>query len=119
MPGTRWCGSGNVSTDGDSYGNILATDRCCQQHDRCPHTIESFSLKYGLFNYRLHTISHCECDDVYVRLSVCLSVCSVIKQVAQLWLILATLCITTNGKIVKQSRDHSQAHFGGNVLSFW
>ena len=66
MPGTRWCGTGNVSTAGQSYGNVLATDRCCQQHDRCAHTIDSFSRNYGLFNYRLHTISHCECDDVYV-----------------------------------------------------
>jgi len=69
MPGTRWCGTGNVSSaDGQSYGNIVATDRCCQQHDRCAHTIGAFSMKYGLFNYRFHTISHCECDDVYVTL---------------------------------------------------
>ena len=67
MPGTRWCGTGNVSTaDGGSYGNVLATDRCCQQHDRCAHAIDSFTRKYDLFNYRLHTVSHCECDDVYV-----------------------------------------------------
>jgi len=66
MPGTQWCGDGNVSTDGQSHGNIIATDRCCQQHDSCSYTIGSFSRKYGLFNYRLHTISHCECDDVYV-----------------------------------------------------
>jgi len=67
MPGTRWCGTGNVSTDGRSYGNIAATDRCCQQHDRCRYTIASLSRNYGLFNYRLYTISHCECDDVYVN----------------------------------------------------
>jgi len=66
MPGTQWCGAGNVSTDVQSYGSIVATDRCCQQHDRCAYTIEGFSSNYGLFNYRFHTISHCECDDVYV-----------------------------------------------------
>jgi len=64
MPGTRWCGTGNVSTDGRDYGNVVATDRCCQQHDRCAYTIEGFSTNYGLFNYRFYTISHCECDDV-------------------------------------------------------
>jgi len=64
MPGTQWCGTGNVSTDAQSYGNIVATDRCCQQHDSCEYEIAAFSRKYGLFNYRMYTISHCECDDV-------------------------------------------------------
>jgi len=64
MPGTHWCGTGNVSTDGRDYGNVVATDRCCQQHDSCALTIAGFTTKYGLFNYRFHTISHCECDDV-------------------------------------------------------
>jgi len=63
VPGTLWCGTGNVSANGQDYGNVVETDRCCQLHDRCPHTIARFSRKYGLFNYRLHTISHCECDD--------------------------------------------------------
>jgi len=64
MPGTQWCGTGNVSTANQSYGNVVATDRCCQAHDSCAFAIGAFSRAYGLFNYRPYTISHCECDDV-------------------------------------------------------
>ncbi|XP_043924405.1 group 3 secretory phospholipase A2 isoform X2 [Protopterus annectens] len=38
------------------------TDKCCRKHDHCKHMIHSFDYGYGVFNYRLHTISLCSCD---------------------------------------------------------
>jgi secretory phospholipase A2 len=63
FPETRWCGVGNMSTEDQMYGNIVGIDLCCHEHDHCDYTIEGFTKKYKLFNYRFHTISHCECDD--------------------------------------------------------
>lgn len=66
LPGTNWCGVGNVSSVEQTYGSNVGVDRCCHEHDRCDYTIEGFSTKYRLFNYRFHTLSHCECDDRYL-----------------------------------------------------
>jgi len=65
IPGMNWCGVGNVSADNDALGEIAAPDRCCKEHDRCPYTIEAMTTKYNMYNYRMTTISHCECDDIF------------------------------------------------------
>jgi secretory phospholipase A2 len=70
FPGTNWCGVGNVSSAAQLYGGKVGVDRCCHEHDRCDYTIEGFSTRYGLFNYRFHTLSHCECDDRLVVLII-------------------------------------------------
>ncbi|CAL1538896.1 unnamed protein product, partial [Lymnaea stagnalis] len=36
--------------------------KCCRRHDLCPLVIPRLAWKYGTFNFRLHTISHCRCD---------------------------------------------------------
>ena len=61
-PGTKWCGNGNTAEAFDDLGSETAADICCREHDYCPFTIESFTRRFNLFNYRLHTLSHCECD---------------------------------------------------------
>jgi secretory phospholipase A2 len=60
FPGTNWCGSGN---QGEQLGQSIDTDKCCREHDNCPYYIESMHQKYGHFNMRLYTISHCACDE--------------------------------------------------------
>ncbi len=64
FPGTLWCGVGNVA-DGDyeNLGDNPTVDRCCRTHDHCPDYIESFETKYDIFNYRMYTISDCQCDN--------------------------------------------------------
>jgi secretory phospholipase A2 len=62
-PGTKWCGSGSTSHNWDDLGDNIATDKCCRQHDHCPYVVEGFTTKYNLFNYRFHTLSHCNCDE--------------------------------------------------------
>lgn len=61
-PGTRWCGHKTTAEKFYQLGAHSRTDRCCRQHDHCPHIIEGLTSKYHLFNYRLFTVSHCGCD---------------------------------------------------------
>lgn len=62
-PGTNWCGTGNSARKFTELGINARADRCCRDHDHCPFTIEAFKRKFHLFNYRFHTVSHCECDE--------------------------------------------------------
>ena len=62
-PGTNWCGKGSTASNYYDLGENIDTDKCCRAHDYCSVTIEGLSSNYNYFNYRLHTLSHCECDD--------------------------------------------------------
>lgn len=64
-PGTNWCGKGSMATNYYDLGLNIDTDKCCRAHDFCTVTIEGLSSNYNYFNYRLHTLSHCECDDQF------------------------------------------------------
>ncbi|RUS83368.1 hypothetical protein EGW08_008871, partial [Elysia chlorotica] len=62
VPGTKWCGDGDIAEGFDDLGPQPEVDKCCRRHDHCPMTIPRLGSKYGMFNYRLHTICHCHCD---------------------------------------------------------
>ncbi|KAM9195102.1 group 3 secretory phospholipase A2 [Dugong dugon] len=62
MPGTLWCGVGDSAANSSELGVFQGSDLCCREHDRCPQNILPFQYSYGIRNYRLHTISHCDCD---------------------------------------------------------
>ncbi|GIX80781.1 group 3 secretory phospholipase A2 [Caerostris darwini] len=72
-PGTNWCGSGSNARKFNELGYNAAADRCCRDHDHCPYTIEGFTRKFNFFNFRFHTISHCDCDE---RFRACLKLSS-------------------------------------------
>ncbi|XP_072325650.1 uncharacterized protein proca1 [Scyliorhinus torazame] len=61
-PGTLWCGAGNNADSYDHLGEFSETDKCCREHDHCEHVIYPFAYSYGHRNFRLHTLSHCDCD---------------------------------------------------------
>ncbi|KAG5900179.1 hypothetical protein JTB14_035324 [Gonioctena quinquepunctata] len=64
IPGTKWCGKGFSADKYTRLGGFSRTDRCCRKHDmRCPFWIEGFETKYGLFNWRMNTLMHCNCDE--------------------------------------------------------
>lgn len=62
FPGTNWCGKGNKAEYVSDFGESSQTDKCCLEHDACPYIIEGLTKNFGYFNYRLHTLSYCECD---------------------------------------------------------
>ncbi|XP_067862049.1 group 3 secretory phospholipase A2 isoform X2 [Heptranchias perlo] len=93
VPGTIWCGAGDSAenfTDlgADSFLGYSSigissplivrpsasldrifdrTDFCCREHDHCEHKLSAFEYNYGMRNFRLHTISHCDCDYRFKR----------------------------------------------------
>ncbi|XP_077995718.1 uncharacterized protein LOC144449131 [Glandiceps talaboti] len=69
VPGTLWCGPGDIAENNDDLGVNKAADECCREHDSCPDYIVGFGLKYGFINMRPFTISRCDCDN---RFKTCL-----------------------------------------------
>ncbi|XP_041988906.1 uncharacterized protein LOC121740301 isoform X3 [Aricia agestis] len=62
VPGTKWCGAGQLAERYSELGSHRTEDRCCRAHDNCRVNIGAFRRRFGLFNYRPFTISHCRCD---------------------------------------------------------
>ncbi|CAH2101451.1 unnamed protein product [Euphydryas editha] len=62
MPGTKWCGAGQLAESYNELGSDMDEDRCCRDHDNCRLNIGAFTRRFGLFNFRPFTISHCKCD---------------------------------------------------------
>ncbi|XP_043269236.1 uncharacterized protein [Venturia canescens] len=62
LPGTKWCGTGDVAQDYHDLGPEVEIDRCCRTHDLCPVKIRAHRTRYNLTNYSLYSKSHCACD---------------------------------------------------------
>ena len=62
IPGTKWCGHGDIAESYDDLGILVKTDKCCRQHDHCDINIPAGGKKYGYRNKLTNTISHCSCD---------------------------------------------------------
>lgn len=80
VPGTKWCGAGQLAEDYTELGSSITEDRCCRAHDSCRRNIGMFKRKYGYFNFRPFTISHCRCDRrsvSYFYFFTCIDTCSV------------------------------------------
>ncbi|KAM3825973.1 group 3 secretory phospholipase A2 [Vipera latastei] len=63
VPGTLWCGAGHSAKQPSELGVFQGPDVCCREHDTCDAHISALGFKYGIRNYHLHTISHCNCDN--------------------------------------------------------
>ena len=64
MPGTKWCGKGRRTDRLSDVGAYGPADACCRQHDLgCTDNIPGLASKHGLYNWRLHPVMLCECDD--------------------------------------------------------
>ncbi|KPJ20184.1 Phospholipase A2 isozyme PA4, partial [Papilio machaon] len=62
MPGTKWCGAGQLAERYNELGDDSNEDMCCRAHDNCRANIGAFRKRFAYFNYRPYTISHCRCD---------------------------------------------------------
>ncbi|XP_039937076.1 group 3 secretory phospholipase A2 [Hirundo rustica] len=67
LPGTLWCGAGDSAGNWSELGLFPGPDRCCREHDQCWAQITALQFNYGIRNYRLHTVSHCDCDARFRR----------------------------------------------------
>ncbi|KAL4714725.1 hypothetical protein ACJJTC_002584 [Scirpophaga incertulas] len=59
LPGTKWCGAGQLAESYAELGPDRKEDRCCRSHDNCKLNILPFRRRFGEFNFRPYTISHC------------------------------------------------------------
>ncbi|XP_055296931.1 uncharacterized protein LOC129565749 [Sitodiplosis mosellana] len=64
IPGTKWCGTGDIATTYNDLGTEENMDSCCRTHDLCPVKIRAYEAKYNITNNSLYTKSHCVCDDM-------------------------------------------------------
>ncbi|XP_037034628.1 uncharacterized protein LOC119073338 [Bradysia coprophila] len=67
LPGTLWCGDGNVAKSDQDLGLFHKTDKCCKFHDWCPKYIETGQSFMNLENIGVFTRSHCECDTAFYK----------------------------------------------------
>ena len=56
LPGTKWCGAGDVARDYDDLGPKAETDKCCRDHDNSIESMARGEEKNGLKNTLLYTM---------------------------------------------------------------
>ncbi|XP_052871924.1 uncharacterized protein LOC128277498 [Anopheles cruzii] len=64
IPGTKWCGTGDIADGYYDLGEDALMDRCCRTHDLCPIKVRAYQKRYSLSNNSIYTKSHCRCDDM-------------------------------------------------------
>ncbi|XP_043264352.1 uncharacterized protein LOC122404466 isoform X1 [Colletes gigas] len=67
LPGTKWCGTGDIAENYHDLGHEVEIDRCCRTHDLCPVKVRAQRTRYNLTNYSLYTKSHCVCDEALYK----------------------------------------------------
>ncbi|CAD6208422.1 GSCOCG00003434001-RA-CDS [Cotesia congregata] len=67
LPGTKWCGTGDIAENYHDLGSDTEIDQCCRTHDLCPVKIRAQQNRYNLTNYSLYSKSHCDCDNAFYQ----------------------------------------------------
>ncbi|KAI4480261.1 hypothetical protein M0804_010259 [Polistes exclamans] len=65
LPGTKWCGAGDIADNYHDLGREANIDRCCRNHDLCPVKVRAHTSRFNLNNNSLYTKSHCTCDELF------------------------------------------------------
>ena len=55
IPGTKWCGTGDIAKDYHDLGDDKNIDRCCRTHDLCPMKVRPYQSRYRLNNNSIYT----------------------------------------------------------------
>ncbi|KAL7300775.1 hypothetical protein TKK_0006752 [Trichogramma kaykai] len=67
VPGTKWCGTGDIAKNYHDLGTRPNLDRCCRMHDLCPVKIRAYKNRYNLDNQSFFSRSHCVCDETFYQ----------------------------------------------------
>lgn len=51
LPGTKWCGAGDIAENYHDLGQEAQIDRCCRSHDLCPVKVRAQQTRYNLTNF--------------------------------------------------------------------
>uniref|UniRef100_A0A8D8SPX6 Phospholipase A2 n=1 Tax=Cacopsylla melanoneura TaxID=428564 RepID=A0A8D8SPX6_9HEMI len=65
IPGTKWCGTGDIADTYFDMGTEVKLDKCCRTHDLCPSKIRAHTSRYNMTNNSIYTKSHCTCDKIF------------------------------------------------------
>ncbi|KAH8304546.1 hypothetical protein KR059_011892 [Drosophila kikkawai] len=65
IPGTKWCGPGNIANGYDDLGTERALDMCCRAHDNCRESIAPEGEIHGLQNDGMFPIFSCACESAF------------------------------------------------------
>ncbi|SPP73142.1 phospholipase A2 large subunit [Drosophila guanche] len=65
VPGTKWCGPGNIALNYDDLGVERELDMCCRAHDNCQEKIPPQEKAYGLSNDGIFPIFSCACESAF------------------------------------------------------
>ncbi|XP_001360215.1 phospholipase A2 large subunit [Drosophila pseudoobscura] len=65
VPGTKWCGPGNIAINYDDLGIERELDICCRSHDNCKEKISPQQEDYGLSNDGIFPIFSCTCESAF------------------------------------------------------
>lgn len=55
LPGTKWCGLGDIANEYSDLGTERTLDKCCRAHDHCPTKLKALRSGYGLVNWSFYT----------------------------------------------------------------
>ncbi|XP_050532899.1 uncharacterized protein LOC126900908 [Daktulosphaira vitifoliae] len=64
LPGTKWCGTGDLASTFFDLGPETKLDMCCRTHDLCPSKVRARARRYDVTNNSMYTKSHCMCDQM-------------------------------------------------------
>ncbi|GLG99291.1 Phospholipase A2 [Gryllus bimaculatus] len=67
VPGTKWCGNGDIASTYFDLGYFTEVDKCCRAHDICPVKVRGFETRYNIKNVSFYTKSHCDCDTTFYQ----------------------------------------------------
>ncbi|XP_017079283.1 phospholipase A2 [Drosophila eugracilis] len=65
VPGTKWCGPGNIADNYDDLGTEKEVDMCCRAHDNCEEKISPRQEAFGLQNDGIFPIFSCACEAAF------------------------------------------------------
>ncbi|TGZ72265.1 hypothetical protein CRM22_002198 [Opisthorchis felineus] len=65
VPGTLYCGPGDIYVPGGPPALAHKTDKCCEAHDKCPNNIPAYGTRNQFRNQMPSTMSHCDCDQEF------------------------------------------------------
>ncbi|XP_039300903.1 phospholipase A2 phospholipin-like [Nilaparvata lugens] len=55
LPGTKWCGSGDIAETYYDLGTETDIDKCCRNHDICPSKVRPKTVRYNMTNNSPYT----------------------------------------------------------------
>ncbi|KAM8712118.1 hypothetical protein ACLKA7_012614 [Drosophila subpalustris] len=119
VPGTKWCGPGDIAENYDDLGTDVELDMCCRAHDHCEDKIPAKQQRPdldSLSNDGLFPIFSCACEATFRQ---CLSMLHNMESAAlgRIYFSTTNVCFA-RGPPVISCQEHQWDLFGKRCLSY-